>query len=133
MSQSVGNTLLAYTRVWHRVDATDRTLGKLAGRIALVLMGKHKPIYDPSADCGDYVIVTNARAVRVTGQKAEQLVYRKHTMYPGGLHETPYKTVMERNPDHVRYPYLLYLVLTDTLRVDHPARRVGHATKKQPS
>jgi large subunit ribosomal protein L13 len=115
-------TALAYARVWHHVDASDRILGKLAERIALVLMGKHKPIYDPSGmynsnasvsltvyikfkmtvDCGDYVIVTNSRKVKVTGRKEDQLVYRKHTMYPGGLKETPYKEMMIKKPDEVR-------------------------------
>ncbi|KAF8333878.1 ribosomal protein L13 domain-containing protein [Amanita rubescens] len=101
MSQLVGNTALAYARVWHHVDATDRILGKLAERIALVLMGKHKPIYDPSVDCGDYVIVTNAKSIRVTGRKEEQLIYRKHSMYPGGLKETPYKDMMAKHCDEI--------------------------------
>ncbi|KAG6819137.1 hypothetical protein H0H93_015030 [Arthromyces matolae] len=101
MSQAVGNTALAYARVWHHVDASDRVLGKLAERIALVLMGKHKPIYDPGVDCGDYVIVTNSRKIKVTGRKEEQLLYRKHSMYPGGLKETPYKDMKDRKPDEV--------------------------------
>lgn len=87
-------------------------------------MGKHKPIYDPSGasdtplllvtsltqrivDCGDYVIVTNSRKVKVTGRKAEQLLFRKHSMYPGGLKETPYKDMMVKNPDEVRV-YFFY-------------------------
>lgn len=101
MSQVVGNTALAYARVWHQVDATDRILGKLAERIALVLMGKHKPIYDPSVDCGDYVIVTNCLKVKVTGRKPEQFLYRKHSMYPGGLKETPYKDMMVKKPEEI--------------------------------
>ncbi|KAF7359421.1 54S ribosomal protein L23, mitochondrial [Mycena sanguinolenta] len=101
MSQAVGNTVLAYARVWHHVDASDRILGKLAERIALVLMGKHKPIYDPGVDCGDYVIVTNSRKVLVTGRKAEQVLFRKHSMYPGGLKETPYKDMMIKKPDEI--------------------------------
>ncbi|KAJ7756786.1 ribosomal protein L13 domain-containing protein [Mycena maculata] len=101
MSQAVGNTALAYARVWHHVDASDRILGKLAERIALVLMGKHKPIYDPGVDCGDYVIVTNSRKVLVTGRKSEQLLYRKHSMFPGGLRETPYKAMMIKKPDEI--------------------------------
>jgi large subunit ribosomal protein L13 len=81
-------------------------------------MGKHKPIYDPSGmfyplsaenasliyalvDCGDYVIVTNSRSVKVTGRKDEQLLYRKHSMFPGGLKETPYKDMKSRKPDEV--------------------------------
>ncbi|EGO02130.1 hypothetical protein SERLA73DRAFT_132957 [Serpula lacrymans var. lacrymans S7.3] len=98
MSQTVGSTVLAYARVWHHVDASDRVLGKIAERIALVLMGKHKPIYDKSLDCGDYVVVTNAKNIKVTGRKDEQLVYRKHTMYPGGLKETEYKDLMDSKP-----------------------------------
>ncbi|KAI0031262.1 60S ribosomal protein L23 [Vararia minispora EC-137] len=101
MSQTIGNTVLAYSRVWHHVDAKGRILGKLAERIATVLMGKHKPIYDPAVDCGDYVVVTNARQVIVTGSKDEQKMYRHHTMYPGGLKEKTYKLVMASNPDRI--------------------------------
>ncbi|KAJ7598929.1 50S ribosomal protein L13 [Mycena floridula] len=101
MSQAVGNTALAYARVWHSVDATDRILGKLAERIALVLMGKHKPIYDPSVDCGDYVIVSNCTKVKVTGRKDQQFMYRKHTMYPGGLQEVVYKDMMVKKPEEI--------------------------------
>ncbi|GBE80270.1 hypothetical protein SCP_0214870 [Sparassis crispa] len=64
-------------------------------------MGKHKPIFDPSVDCGDYVVVTNARKVKVTGRKADQLVYRHHTMFPGGLKEIPYDIMMKRKPDEI--------------------------------
>ncbi|KAF9653421.1 60S ribosomal protein L23 [Thelephora ganbajun] len=101
MSQRIGNTALAYARVWHHVDASDRILGKLAERIALVLMGKHKPIYDAAADCGDYVVVTNAKKVKVSGRKEDQMLYRKHTMYPGGLKEIKYKEMMKRKPDEI--------------------------------
>ncbi|KAI0257011.1 60S ribosomal protein L23 [Lactifluus subvellereus] len=101
MSQAIGNTALAYARVWHHADAKDRVLGKLAERIAIVLMGKHKPIYDPGVDCGDYVVVTNASQVKVTGRKADQILYRKHTQYPGGLKEVKYKDMMEKKPDEV--------------------------------
>ena len=85
-------------------------------------MGKHKPIFDAAgvylfymksrgilcllsfqADCGDYVIVTNAKKVKVSGRKEDQVVYRKHTMYPGGLKEIKYKEMMKRKPDEVRY------------------------------
>ena len=83
-------------------------------------MGKHKPIYDPSGmfilliflrdwkrdyrvvDCGDYVVVTNATQVKVTGRKADQIVYRKHTLYPGGLKEIKYRDMMSKKPDEVR-------------------------------
>jgi len=101
MSQAVGNTFLAYARVWHHVDASNRTSGKLAERIAIVLMGKHKPIFDPGVDCGDYVVVTNASKVAVSGKKAEQKLYRHHTMYPGGLKERKYKDIMNKDPDEI--------------------------------
>ncbi|KAJ3892046.1 50S ribosomal protein L13 [Lentinula edodes] len=101
MSQAVGNTALAYARVWHQVDATDRILGKLAERIALVLMGKHKPIYNPSVDCGDYVIVTHCQKIRVSGRKEQEILYRKHTMFPGGLQETPYRDMMVKKPEEI--------------------------------
>ncbi|KAG8218953.1 ribosomal protein L13 domain-containing protein [Butyriboletus roseoflavus] len=122
MSQAVGNTALAYARVWHHVDASDRVLGKLAERIALVLMGKHKPIYDKGVDCGDYVVVTNARNIKVSGRKDEQLVYRKHSMYPGGLKETPYKTVMEKKPNEIIYHAVSGMLPKNKLRDRRMAR-----------
>ncbi|KAF8467433.1 ribosomal protein L13, partial [Gautieria morchelliformis] len=73
----------------------------LADRIAIVLMGKHKPIYDPSTDCGDYVVVTNASKVKVTGRKEQQLVYRHHTMFPGGLKEISYRDMKAKKPDEI--------------------------------
>ncbi|CEH13790.1 50s ribosomal protein l13 [Ceraceosorus bombacis] len=103
MSQGVGNTTLAFTRAWHHVSARDRVLGKLAASIANVLVGKHKPrgVYDQSLDSGDYVVVTNARHVLVTGKKDQQMVYRHHTMYPGGLKEISYATMMQKKPDEI--------------------------------
>jgi len=88
-------------RAWHHVDASERILGKLADRIAIVLMGKHKPIYDASTDCGDYVVVTNAAQVKVTGRKEAQKVYRHHTMFPGGLKEVKYRDMKEKKPDEI--------------------------------
>ncbi len=87
--------------MWHHVDASERVLGKLAERIAIVLMGKHKPVYDQSRDVGDYVVVTNAEHITVTGQKAEKKLYRHHTMYPGGLKEIPLKTMMQTKPEQI--------------------------------
>jgi large subunit ribosomal protein L13 len=101
MSQAIGKTALAYARVWHLVDVKDRVLGRVATRIATTLMGKHKPIYDPASDCGDYVVVINARHVKVTGRKATQKLYRHHSGYPGGLKEIPFKRMIEEKPDEV--------------------------------
>ncbi|KAJ5666916.1 54S ribosomal protein L23 [Penicillium macrosclerotiorum] len=87
MSQTVGKTRLAYSRAWHYVDAGSdpRSLGRLASSIALVLMGKHKPIYDPSTDCGDYVVVAGCHDLRTTGKKRFQKMYYTHNTRPGSL------------------------------------------------
>ncbi|THH06621.1 hypothetical protein EW145_g3952 [Phellinidium pouzarii] len=96
MSQAVGNTVLAYAKAWHHVDASGRTLGKLAERIATVLMGKHKPIYDP----GVSVYLQN-RDTCLKRNKADQKVYYSHTMYPGGLKERHFKDLIKRKPDDI--------------------------------
>jgi large subunit ribosomal protein L13 len=88
-------------REWHVVDAEGRTLGKLAAQVASLLMGKHKPIYAPHIDTGDYVVVTNAARVRVTGKKAEQKIYYRHSGYPGGLKSPTFKEVFNRCPTRV--------------------------------
>ena len=72
-------------REWHLIDATDQTLGRMATRAAILLQGKHKPIYARNIDTGDYVVITNAEKVRVTGNKAKQKTYYSHSGYPGGL------------------------------------------------
>jgi large subunit ribosomal protein L13 len=75
-------------RQWHVLDAADQVLGRLASHAALLLMGKHKPIYTTFLDTGDHVIVINAEKVRLTGRKDAQKLYRRHSGYPGGLTET---------------------------------------------
>jgi large subunit ribosomal protein L13 len=72
-------------RKTHVIDAADQTLGRLSSQVARLLMGKHKPTYTPSQDNGDFVIIVNAAKVRVTGKKAQQKVYYRHSNYPGGL------------------------------------------------
>lgn len=87
---------------WYVVDATDKVLGRLAVRIATVLMGKHKPTYTPHVDTGDFVIVLNAGRVKVTGtRKTEQVVYHRYSRYPSGLKEITMKTMLERHPERV--------------------------------
>ncbi|MDB4698786.1 50S ribosomal protein L13 [Candidatus Latescibacteria bacterium] len=88
-------------RLWFVVDATDKVLGRLASEIAQVLRGKRKPQYAPHADVGDHVIVINAEKIKITGNKAEQKVYYRHTGYPGGLRTTPYRRMQERHPDRI--------------------------------
>ena len=85
-------------REWHIVDADEKTLGRLSVQIARLLMGKHKPVYAPSEDIGDYVVVINAAKVRVTGNKAAQKVYYRHSNYPGGLRSVTLGKMMQEHP-----------------------------------
>ncbi|TAK71939.1 MAG: 50S ribosomal protein L13 [Gammaproteobacteria bacterium] len=86
---------------WYLVDATDKVLGRLASQIAKVLRGKHKPEYTPHADAGDYVIVTNAAQIKVTGNKREEKLYRRHSGYPGGLKEATFAEVHAKDPTRI--------------------------------
>jgi len=88
-------------RDWHVIDATDQVLGRLATRVARLLMGKHKPIFSRNLDVGDYVVIINADKVRVTGDKAKQKVYYRHSGYPGGLKSITYDKLMQTNPTRV--------------------------------
>jgi len=88
-------------RQWWVVDAADKTLGRVATEAANLLMGKHKPIYAPYIDTGDYVVVINAGKVRVTGKKPEQKLYYRYTGYPGGLRSPTFREVFERDPGRV--------------------------------
>jgi large subunit ribosomal protein L13 len=92
---------LEVERRWYVVDAEGQTLGRLATEIARILRGKNKPQYTPHVDTGDFVVVVNAEKVVVTGKKAEQKVYRRHSGYPGGLKETSYEQMMERRPTEI--------------------------------
>ena len=86
---------------WLVVDAEDQVLGRLATQVATLLRGKHKPTFTPSVDGGDYVIVVNADKIRLTGRKADQKIYYRHTNYPGGLKQTPFKIMLEKHPDRI--------------------------------
>ena len=88
-------------RRWFHLDADGQILGKLAVRAAHILMGKDNPTFTPSVDCGDFVVVTNAEKVRVSGRKRERKVYRHHTQYLGGLVEEPMQNLLKRKPRRV--------------------------------
>lgn len=88
-------------RDWYVIDAQGETLGRLASRVATLLRGKHKPIYTPHVDCGDYVIVVNAEKIHVTGQKMTQKKYYRHSGYPGGLKEVTLRDQLQKFPDRV--------------------------------
>ena len=88
-------------RDWVVFDASDKVLGRFATKIADKLRGKDKPTFTPHVDGGDFVVVINADKVKVTGNKAEQKKYYKHSLYPGGLKEKSYKEVFESNPERI--------------------------------
>ncbi|MBM3314064.1 50S ribosomal protein L13 [candidate division WOR-3 bacterium] len=83
---------------WYLFDADGQTLGRLATRIAVRLMGKHRPVYTPHLDSGDHVVVVNTQGIQVTGNKPEAKLYRRHSTYPGGLKTFTYAQVVERFP-----------------------------------
>src|SRR5512134_2956430 len=86
-------------RDWFVVDATDKVLGRLASQIALRLRGKHKAIFTPHVDTGDFIVVTNVEKIRVTGNKAEDKLYHRHSGYPGGISTTNFAKMQARFPD----------------------------------
>ena len=88
-------------REWYLINAEGKTLGRLASEIAKILKGKHKPIYSPHLDCGDYVIVINAEKIRVTGRKLDQKIYYRHSGYPGGLKSITLREQLARHPERV--------------------------------
>jgi len=88
-------------REWFLVNAEGKTLGRLASEIAKILRGKHKPIYTPHLDCGDYVIVVNAEKVQVTGRKLDQKMYYRHSGYPGGLKSISLRNQLQKHPERV--------------------------------
>ncbi|CBL44235.1 ribosomal protein L13 [gamma proteobacterium HdN1] len=88
-------------RDWYVVDAAGKTLGRIATEIALRLRGKHKPIYTPHVDTGDFIIVINAEKVDVTGKKREGKVYFHHTLYPGGLKSISFDKLIQKKPEQV--------------------------------
>ena len=88
-------------RCWYVVDATDKVLGRLATEIATRLRGKHKPEYTPHVDTGDYIVVVNAEKVRVTGRKAANKIYHRHSGYPGGIKSISFEKLIRKAPERV--------------------------------
>ncbi|MNK86077.1 50S ribosomal protein L13 [compost metagenome] len=88
-------------RQWYVVDAEGKTLGRLATEVATLLRGKHKPMYTPTIDCGDFVIVVNAEKIQVTGKKAEQKKYTHHTFWPGGFRQTTFNKLIASKPERI--------------------------------
>lgn len=90
-------------RQWYIIDAADKTLGRFASRVALVLNGKHKPSYAPHVDCGDHVIVLNASKIRVTGKKTRIKEYIRNTQYPGGQRIEKFDDLIRTKPEKILY------------------------------
>jgi large subunit ribosomal protein L13 len=88
-------------RDWHVVDATGLPLGRLASEVAQILRGKHKPIYSPHLDCGDFVIVVNAEKVAVTSGKSKSKIYYRHSGYPGGIKAETFESLRDRRPEAI--------------------------------
>ncbi len=103
-------------RKWFVVDATDRTLGRLASQVARILMGKENPQYTTFLDTGDHVIVINAEKIRVTGMKAEQKAYHRYTGYPGGLRSEDFNKRFDRKPE---------LIIEDAISRMLPKNKLG--------
>lgn len=89
----------AVQRDWYVIDASDKVLGRLAAEVATRLRGKHKPEYTPHVDTGDYIVIINAEKVRVTGRKATDKIYHRHTGYPGGLKSVSFEKLVEKAPE----------------------------------
>lgn len=88
-------------RKWYLVDAEGEVLGRLASKVAAVLRGKHKPIFSPHMDVGDHVIIVNAEKIRVTGKKAKQKTYFRHSGYPGGVTMEKYSDLLKKHPERI--------------------------------
>jgi large subunit ribosomal protein L13 len=101
---------------WFVVDAQGQVLGRLATRVARILIGKDKPSYTPFLDSGDHVIVINAEGVKLTGNKIDQKVYYHHSGFPGGLKEIPIRRLMERRPEEVVREAVLGMLPKNKLR-----------------
>lgn len=109
-------------RKWFIVDARDKVLGRMATSIATVLCGKHKTCFTPHVDCGDGVIVINAKNIKVTGKKMQQKMYKTYSGYPGGLKETAMETMLERKPTKI-----VMLAVKNML----PKNKLGHLMIKR--
>jgi len=107
---------LAEGKKWFVVDASGQVLGRLATRVARLLIGKDKPTFTPFMDAGDHVIVVNAEKIRLTGNKIDQKVYRRHSGYPGGLKEIPVRVLMQRRPEEVVREAVLGMLPKNKLR-----------------
>jgi len=109
-------------RAWRHIDADGQVLGRLASKTAVVLMGKHRPDYTPHVDTGDFVVITNAEKVHLTGKKGEQRIKTRYTGYPGGLKAETFDSLRRRRPEHL---------VEDAVRRMLPKSRLGRQMIKK--
>lgn len=117
-----GKNLEKDYRKWYLIDATGKTVGRLATRAATVLMGKNKPVYTPYLDVGDHVVIVNAEKVVFTGRKWQDKMYRRHSGFPGGLKETSAQKLLAEHPERV---------LETAIRGMLPKTKLGRAMGKK--
>jgi large subunit ribosomal protein L13 len=101
MQMTASTSINDIKRTWHLIDLQDANLGRTATRIAELLMGKGKPYFVRNMDCGDYVVVINAKEVAVTGKKEEQKTYARHSQYPGGFKSETLRELRQRRPEEI--------------------------------
>ena len=101
MNKTLIPSIDSINRQWHLVDAENQTLGRLATEVAALLRGKNKPNFTPHLDTGDFVVVVNAEKIRVTGNKADQKLYRRHSGRPGGMKVENFRALQDRLPERV--------------------------------
>ncbi len=119
-------------RRWHHIDAKGKVLGRFSTRAATLLRGKHKPVYTDFVDCGDFVVITNAAHIKLTGDKLDQKNYFSHSGYAGGAKTTPMRRVMEQDPRKVVYLSIKRMIRDNRLRRKQLARLKIYPGDKHP-
>lgn len=119
-------------RKWHHIDANGKVLGRMATQVATYLRGKHKPTYTDFVDCGDFVVITNAAKIVLTGNKINQKTYFSHSGYAGGAKVTPIARVMEKDPRKVVYLAIKRMIRANRLRGKQLARLKIYVGDKAP-
>lgn len=122
----------ASERRWHHIDAKGQVLGRIATQAANWLRGKHKPTYTNFVDCGDFVVVTNAKHVKITGKKEEQKFYFSHSGYAGGAKTMPYRRQMDRDPRKIVYQAVRRMLNDNRLRRQQMVRLKIYVADKHP-
>lgn len=120
------------TRTWYVVDATDKILGRLASRIALILTGKNKAQYTPHIDCGDFIIIVNADKFRVTGKKMKDKIYYSHSFFPGGLKQINLEDMLKKHPGRAIYHAVSGMLPKNRLRAKRLKRLKIYASSDHP-